>query len=53
MPSKYWLDGVELLSDVSQEPAAGDDVTVQMIDTSVVRVHQPGSFIADGHQWPA
>jgi transposase len=42
--------------------AAGHDAAVQMIDTSVMRVHQHGACIADnnqqdsrggGHQWPA
>jgi hypothetical protein len=28
-------------------PAAGHDAAVQMIDTSVVRVHQQGACVAD------
>jgi hypothetical protein len=30
--------------------AAGHDAAVQMIDTSVVRVHQHGACIADNNQ---
>jgi hypothetical protein len=30
--------------------AAGHDAAVQMIDTSVLRVHQHGACIADNHQ---
>jgi hypothetical protein len=32
--------------------AAGHDAAVQMIDTSIVRVHQHGACIADNHVRP-
>ncbi len=35
---------------IMDAPAAGHDAAVQMIDTSVVRVHQHGACIADNNQ---